>query len=70
MPWALLSGGGTFDAFETQLTIARGAGCSGFMVGRALWGDVIGVPADDRRRLLASVVAPRLERLGDIVRRR
>ncbi len=70
VPWALLSGGGTFESFEAQLTVARRAGCSGFMVGRALWGDVIGVPADSRRRLLASVVAPRLERLGDIVRRR
>jgi len=70
MPWAVLSGGGTFESFEAQLTLARRAGCAGFMVGRALWGDVIGVPADDRRRLLTRVVAPRLERLGDIVRGR
>ena len=70
MPWAVLSGGGTFEFFEAQLTVARRAGCAGFMVGRALWGDVIGVAPDERRRLLTSVVAPRLERLGDIVRGR
>ena len=70
MPWALLSGGGAFESFAAQLTVARRAGCSGFMVGRALWGDVVGVPAGDRRRLLTRIVAPRLERLGDIVSRR
>jgi tagatose 1,6-diphosphate aldolase len=70
MPWALLSGGGAFESFAAQLTVACRAGCSGFMVGRALWGDVVGVPAEDRRRLLTRIVAPRLERLGDIVHRR
>ncbi|MEP6660756.1 MAG: hypothetical protein ABJD24_12645, partial [Acidimicrobiales bacterium] len=70
MPWAVLSGGGTFESFEAQMIVARRAGCSGFMVGRALWGDAIGVPASDRCDLLVRVVAPRLERLGDIVRGR
>ena len=70
MPWALLSGGGAFESFAAQLTVACHAGCSGFMVGRALWGDVVGVPPEDRRRLLTRIVAPRLERLGDIVSRR
>jgi tagatose-1,6-bisphosphate aldolase len=70
VPWALLSGGGSFESFEAQLIVARRAGCAGFMVGRALWGDVIRAPASDRRGLLTRIVAPRLKRLGDIVRGR
>lgn len=69
VPWALLSGGGTFAAFEAQLVVARRGGCSGFMVGRALWGDVLAVPPSDRRRVLTHNVRPRLERLGELVGR-
>jgi len=36
MPWAMLSGGGPFEVFAEQFTVAVDAGCSGFMVGRAL----------------------------------
>ena len=39
MPWALLSGGGDFDLFLEQVRVSTEAGCSGFMVGRALWGE-------------------------------
>ena len=68
VPWALLSGGGTFDAFAAQLAVARRAGCRGFMVGRALWGEAVRAPAPRRDELLAEVVRPRLRQLGDIVR--
>jgi tagatose-1,6-bisphosphate aldolase len=66
-PWALLSGGGTFEAFETQLTIAMANGCSGFMVGRALWGDAVSVPESGRKDRLMEVVRPRFVRLNEIV---
>ncbi|MCC5950244.1 MAG: hypothetical protein JJT89_17470 [Nitriliruptoraceae bacterium] len=39
-PWVLLSQGVGFDAFLRQMRIASDAGASGFMAGRALWGDV------------------------------
>jgi len=39
MPWVLLSGGGSFADFVPRLRVAASAGCGGFMVGRALWGD-------------------------------
>ena len=63
MPWAMLSGGGSFDDFADQFTIASSAGCSGFMVGRALWGEAVQADAGRRSELLASSVRPRFEQL-------
>ena len=63
MPWAMLSGGGSFDAFVDQFAIAAAAGCSGFMVGRALWGEAVMAPPADRAALIRDVVRPRFERL-------
>lgn len=67
MPWAVLSGGGTFESFEIQLEIALSQGCSGFMVGRALWGDAVLADAADRTQMLIDVVRPRLLRLNALV---
>lgn len=39
IPWVLLSAGVSFEMFTQQLKIACQAGASGFIVGRALWGD-------------------------------
>ncbi len=66
IPWAVLSGGGTFERFEHQLNIAMSEGCSGFMVGRALWGEAALAPPHLRQQLLADVVAPRFARLNEI----
>jgi tagatose-1,6-bisphosphate aldolase len=66
-PWALLSGGGTFEAFAAQLAVACAAGCAGFMVGRALWGEAVRADAATRPTLLRELVAPRLVQLGEIV---
>lgn len=66
-PWALLSGGGAFDAFAAQLGMACSAGCAGFMVGRALWGEAVRADAAKRPTLLRDLVAPRLEQLRQIV---
>lgn len=63
VPWAMLSGGGSFDDFAEQIAIANSAGCSGFMVGRALWGEAVRAPAAERRELLDTLVRPRFERL-------
>ena len=63
LPWAMLSGGGSFDDFAEQFRIAAIAGCSGFMVGRALWGKAVRAPAAQRARLLRDQVRPRFERL-------
>jgi tagatose-1,6-bisphosphate aldolase len=63
VPWAMLSGGGSFDDFADQIAVANAAGCSGFMVGRALWGEAVRAPAADRSGLLRTLVRPRFERL-------
>jgi len=39
-PWIVLTGGTTFEEFNEQYFIARTAGCSGFLAGRALWQEV------------------------------
>ncbi len=67
MPWAMLSGGGSFEAFAAQLTVAAAAGCHGFMVGRALWGDAAMAPASERSSLLETVTVQRFARLRDII---
>ncbi|MCP4227355.1 MAG: hypothetical protein GY773_28760 [Actinomycetia bacterium] len=59
MPWALLSGGGSFGSFLDQVSDATAGGCSGFMVGRALWGDAVTAPAPQRQELIETQVRAR-----------
>lgn len=66
MPWAMLSGGGSFEDFVEQFTIAAIAGCAGFMVGRALWGEAVRAQSTERTELLRSLVRPRFQRLVDV----
>lgn len=63
-PWAILSGGGSFESFADQVAVATGAGASGFMVGRALWGEVAQGTDADRHALIAQFVIPRWHRLA------
>jgi tagatose-1,6-bisphosphate aldolase len=67
VPWTLLSGGGSYEAFRDQLQVAMGAGCSGFMVGRALWGEAARASTVDRVSMISDVVAPRLIELRAII---
>jgi len=64
-PWALLSWGVGFDDFSSQLVEACAAGCSGFMVGRALWREAL--PLETRSAVLATTVVDRFEKLRDVV---
>lgn len=41
LPWAFLSAGVSFETYIQQLRAACDAGASGFMVGRALWGEYV-----------------------------
>jgi tagatose 1,6-diphosphate aldolase len=59
-PWALLSEGRDFGEFRELLAIACGAGASGFVAGRVIWG---GVPADAEGMNTASA---RLSELREI----
>lgn len=68
VPWALLSGGDPYVAFRDQVGVACEAGASGFIVGRALWGDLVLSTPEERRDLLDSVVRPRFRELSAIAR--
>ena len=67
MPWTLLSGGGSYQSYRDQVEAAVSAGCSGFMAGRALWGEAVLAPPADRSAIIAEVVAPRLAELRSLL---
>lgn len=68
-PWALLSGGGGFEVFAEQVAAALEGGASGFMVGRALWGEAARCPAARRAGVISDTVLPRWHTLTMIAAR-
>jgi tagatose 1,6-diphosphate aldolase len=66
VPWTLLSGGESFDLFLKQLTVACQNGCSGFLVGRALWQEAVHLQGDERAVFLHGVAAQRWQALHTI----
>ena len=66
VPWALLSGGDPYELFRDQVRVACDSGASGFMVGRALWGEYVRASAADQPRLMDDVVRPRFDELAAI----
>jgi len=66
VPWALLSSGDPYNTFKTQLGIACQAGCSGFMVGRALWREAISTQGEAQQAVLEGVVLSRFKELSQI----
>jgi tagatose 1,6-diphosphate aldolase len=60
-PWTLLSEGKDFSLFSRLLEVACRAGASGFLGGRAVWGDAVTGRHD------ISESADRLDRLGAVV---
>lgn len=67
-PWAILSGGGSFESFESQVRDALAGGASGFMVGRALWAEAAHSNGADRERAMSEEVLPRWSRLAALER--
>lgn len=66
MPWALLSGGGSFELFAEQVATATASGCAGFMVGRALWGEAARAGDAERAEVIERIVLPRWHRLAEV----
>lgn len=66
-PWVLLSAGVTFEGFRTQVDVAADHGCSGFMAGRAIWGDAVGRLAPEQRAAGAALAARRLDELAEVL---
>jgi tagatose 1,6-diphosphate aldolase/sulfofructosephosphate aldolase len=69
-PWAVLSAGVPFDQFTEIIQIAaQDGGASGFIAGRSVWREVVGLTGRERQEFLTSVALPRLERLIDVAAR-
>jgi len=67
VPWVLLSAGVSFDIFCEQVTIACQAGASGFMVGRAVWGDACAIhDTSERDTWLQTIGRDRMFQLNAI----
>lgn len=66
-PWVLLSAGVTYEGFRTQLDVAADHGCSGFMAGRAIWGDAVGRMDAPARAAGAELAARRLDELAEVL---
>ena len=69
-PWVLLSAGVTFEGFRTQVDVAADHGCSGFMAGRAIWGDAVGRLDAEQRNAGAALAARRLDELAEVLQGR
>ncbi|MDH3498795.1 MAG: tagatose 1,6-diphosphate aldolase [Acidimicrobiia bacterium] len=66
VPWALLSLGVSYVTFRLQVETACRAGASGFMVGRAAWGELVAAEPATRRSMAAGLVSQRLTELREI----
>lgn len=61
VPWAVLSAGVDFDVFTDVLRISCDeGGASGFIAGRAVWKEAIGMTGSDRHTFMNEVARPRL----------
>lgn len=65
--WVLLSAGVTFDGFIEQVKVGVRHGCSGFMAGRAIWGDGVGRFDDERRAAGVRTACERLDKLTEVL---
>jgi sulfofructosephosphate aldolase len=67
VPWAVLSAGVDHEAFCDQLRASMDGGAEGFIAGRSLWKEAVGLPAPERREFLDGVARRRLEEMLEIV---
>jgi tagatose-1,6-bisphosphate aldolase len=64
VPWALLSAGVAYEEFVARVLTAMDAGASGYIAGRAFWGEAVGLAGDDRRRFLRTTAVDRMAALN------
>jgi tagatose-1,6-bisphosphate aldolase len=70
-PWAVLSAGVPFDQFTDIIRIAaEDGGASGFIAGRSVWREAVGLAEPHREEFLTMVALPRLERLIEVAEQR
>lgn len=63
VPWAVLSAGVDHEVFTGYLQAARAGGASGFISGRSIWKDAVGLPPSARDAFLMGEGRRRLEEL-------
>lgn len=66
VPWALLSAGAPYETFVRQTALACEAGCSGVIVGRAVWAEAVALAPAERRMFLQTTGRDRMAELAAI----
>ncbi len=68
VPWAVLSAGVDFDVFEDVIKISCDAGgASGFIAGRSVWKEAVGLNQTERATFLSETARPRLLKLREAI---
>lgn len=68
VPWAVLSAGVDFDKFNEVVTISCDeGGASGFIAGRSVWKEAIGLSGQERITFLDEVARPRLTKIREAI---
>jgi tagatose 1,6-diphosphate aldolase len=69
-PWVILSAGVDYPVFEREVELACRAGASGYLAGRAVWQEAVGITdTGERRRFLKTTAVDRLNKLAAIAHR-
>lgn len=68
VPWVILSAGVGYDDFKTQVSIACGAGASGYLAGRSIWRDAVSLHEPAARAAAIDEARARLDELNTITR--
>lgn len=69
IPWVVLSAAVNHETFCRQVEIACQGGASGFLAGRSIWKEALGLTGDARRQFLAGQGVDRLKELSAITDR-
>ena len=67
VPWTLLSAGVAFEEFAERVRIALDNGASGFIAGRAIWGEAVRFTGEARVAFLEATAVPRLAALSELL---
>ena len=65
VPWVVLSAGVDYEEFKENLRYALEKGASGFLCGRAIWKEAVGM--ENMYKFLLTTAVPRLNELVDMV---
>ena len=68
VPWAVLSAGVAFDQFKKAIVLSTEVGgASGFIAGRSIWKEAIGMNKEEQNKFLNSTAISRLDELNKTV---